>query len=84
MGEPDPLRVDIREKIAYLKGALNLDFTSVTHEDKIEAFLAFSSKTSEDGWMADTIHFDTQDELYKFLDNVELLIRIARAQQRGE
>jgi hypothetical protein len=46
--------------------------------------LVLPSNTSESGWMDDTLVFNTLEELVTFLDRVELLFRIARAQQRGE
>jgi hypothetical protein len=84
MGEPDPLRMAIREKIAFLEGALNLNVAIGTHEDKLEAYLGFLSNTSENGFMEESIQFETWEDMYEFLDKVELLIRISRAQQRGE
>ena len=46
--------------------------------------LLFLSMTSRSGWMDDSLLFDTLEELVIFLDRVELLFRIARAQQRGD
>jgi len=53
-------------------------------DTNIACRLVFPSRTSESGWMDDTLLFDTLEDLVTFLDRVELLFRIARAQQRGE
>jgi hypothetical protein len=46
--------------------------------------LMFPSLTSPTGWLDDSLEFATVDELVQLLKNVGLLVRIARAQQRGE
>jgi hypothetical protein len=84
------------QHLVFLEGALGLDMKPMRTEDEIvltetasmdaasACRLMFSSLTSPTGWLDDRLEFTTVDELVQFLKNVELLVRIARAQQRGE
>jgi hypothetical protein len=85
----------MEKHIAFLEDALGMKMTPMYKEDDltrsdmhgmevIASRLAFPSRTSESGWMDDTLLFDTLEDLVTFLHRVELLCRIARAQQRGE
>jgi hypothetical protein len=89
------LMIAIEKHTAFLEGALGIEMTPMFKEDDlilseipgmdiIACRLVFPSRTSESGWMDDSIPFKTLEELVTFLDHVELLVRIARAQQRGE
>lgn len=81
--------------IAFLEGALNVEMTIVFKEDDmivaevvggletVTCALAFTSNTEASGWMVDQIEFEGLKQLAAFLENVELLIRLARTQQRG-
>jgi hypothetical protein len=86
----------MEKHVAFLQGALNIEMTPVFKEDdvilsQIEGMdhpvacrLVFPSRTSASGWMDDSILFENLKDMVAFLDNVELLFRIARAQQRGD
>ena len=89
------LMVALENHTAFLEGAIGIDMTPMFKEDDvilseipgmdvIACRLVFPSRTSESGWMDDTLLFNTLEEAVTFLGNVELLFRIARAQQRGE
>jgi hypothetical protein len=90
------LMVAMERHNAFLEGAIGIEMTPMFREDdvilseiagldtNIACRLVFPSRTSESGWMEDSIPFNTLEELVTFLDHVELLVRIARAQQRGE
>jgi hypothetical protein len=90
------LMVAMEKHTAFLEGAIGIEMTPTFKEDdvvlseiagmdaNIACRLVFPSRTSESGWMDDSILFNTLEELVTFLDHVELLFRIARAQQRGE
>jgi hypothetical protein len=90
------LMLAVEKHIAFLEGAMGIEMTQVYREDdvilsdvagldpNIPCRLVFPSKTSASGWMDDSLLFATPEELRVFLDRVELLFRIARAQQRGE
>jgi|SRR4030095_1192396 hypothetical protein len=85
----------MEKHIAFLEDALGMKMTPMYKEEDltrsdihglevIASRLVFPSRTSESGWMDDTLLFDTLEDLVKFLHRVELLVCIARAQQRGE
>jgi hypothetical protein len=88
--------ITMEKHTAFLEGALGIEITPMFKEDDlilsevtgmdatISCRLVFPSRTSESGWMEDSILFNTLEELVTFLDHVELLFRVARAQQRGE
>ena len=87
--------VAMEKHIAFLEGAIGIEMTQLYKEDDltlseipgmdvIACRLVFPSRTSESGWMDDTLVFNTLEEIVTFLGQVELLFRIARAQQRGE
>jgi hypothetical protein len=89
------LLATMEEHIAFLEDALGMKMTPMYKEEDltrsdihgmevIPSQLVFPSRTSASGWMEDTLHFDTLEDLATFLHRVELLCRIARAQQRGE
>jgi hypothetical protein len=89
------LMVAVEKRIAFLEGAIGIEMTQLYREDDvtlseipgmdvIACHLVFPSRTAESGWMDDSLSFNTLEELVTFLDHVELLFRIARAQQRGE
>ena len=89
------LMVAIEKHTAFLEGAIGIEMTPMFKEDDvilseipgmdvIACRLVFPSRTSDSGWMDDSILFNTLEELVIFLDHVELLFRIARAQQRGD
>jgi hypothetical protein len=68
---------------AFLKGAIGIEMTPVLKEDdvilsdmagldtNIACCLGFPSRTSESGWMDDSLLFNTLEELVTFLDYVE-------------
>jgi hypothetical protein len=89
------LLATMEEHIAFLEDALGMKMTPMYKEDDltrsemhgmevIPSRLVFPSRTAESGWMDDTLLFDTLEDLVTFLHRVELVCRIARAQQRGE
>ena len=81
---------------AFLEGAIGIAMTPMFREDDlivseiagmdttIACRLVFPSRTSESGGMDDCILCNTLEELVTFLDHVERLFRIARAQQRDD
>ena len=89
------LIMKMENHVAFLEGALGINMTPVFEDDdlilsEIEGMnidracsLAFASSASESAWMDDRLVFNNITETVTFLDNVELLFRIARAQQRG-
>jgi hypothetical protein len=89
------LMAAMKKHIAFLEDALGIEMRPMYKEDDltrsemhsleiIPSRLVFPSRTSESGWMDDTLLFDTLEDLVTFLHRVELLVRTARAQQRGE
>ena len=90
------LMIAIEKCTAFLEGAIGIEMTPMFRNDDvifseivgmdadIPCRLVFPSRTVESGWMEDSIRFNTLENLVTFLDRVELLLRIARAQQRGE
>ena len=89
------LMIAMEKHIAFLEGALGIEMTSTFKEedlilaeipgmDVIACRLVFPSRASVSGWMDENIPFKTLEEVVTFLGHVELLFRIARAQQRGE
>jgi len=90
----DRLVAAMKKHMAFLEEALGMKMTpmykeeELTHSDLhglevIPSRLVFPSRTSASGWMEDTLLFDTLEDLVTFLHRVELLCRIAQAQQRG-
>ncbi len=83
----------LEKHVAFLEGAMGIEMSSVFKEDDIilaevmdsdvACRLVFASSASESGWMDDSILFKSLGDMVAFLENVELLFRIARAQQRG-
>ena len=91
----DRLIATMKKHIAFLEEALGIEMRPMYKEDDrtrsdthslevVASRLVFPSRTSASGWMDDTLLFDTLEDLVTFLHRVELLCRIARAQQRGE
>jgi hypothetical protein len=90
------LMVEMEKHTAFLEGAMGIEMTPAFKEDDvilsevtgmdptIACRLVFPSRTSESGWMEDSLRFNSIEELVTFLDHVERMFRIARAQQRGE
>jgi hypothetical protein len=88
--------VAMEKHTTFLEGAIGIAMTPMFREDDlivseiagmdttIACRLVFPSRTSESGWMDDRILFNTLEELVTFLDHVERLFRIARAQQRDD
>ena len=85
----------MKKHIAFLEEALGIAMRPMYKEDDltrsdihglevIASRLVFPSRTSASGWMDDTLLFDTLEDLVTFLHRVELLVRVARAQQHGE
>ena len=84
----------MEKHVAFLEGALGIEMSAVFKEDgiilseiidsDIACRLVFASSASESGWMDDSMLFENLQDMVAFLGNVELLFRIARAQQRGE
>ena len=85
----------LEKNSAFLEGALGLEMTPLFKEQdvahsKIEGGpteivacrLMFPSGTTESGYMADSIVFDNLEDMAAFVENVVLLFRIARSQQR--
>jgi hypothetical protein len=91
----DRLIAAMKKHMAFLEEALGIKMTPMYKEDEltrsdlhsleiIPSRLVFPSRTSASGWREDTLLFDTLEDLVTFLHRVELLCRIAQAQQRGE
>ena len=91
----DRLIATMQKHMAFLEEALGIEMRPMYKEDEltrsdmhdleiIPSRLVFPSRTSASGWMEDTLLFDTLEDLVTFLHRVELLCRIAQAQQRGE
>ncbi len=59
----------VEKHIAFLEGALGLEMTPLFNE-------------TDTGYMDDSIVFENLEAMAAFLENVVLLFRIARAQQR--
>jgi hypothetical protein len=90
------LLVATEKHIAFLEGAIRIEMMPMLREEdliiseiagmdaNLACRLVFPSRTSETGWMDDTLLFKTLEDLVTFLEHVELLCRIARAHQRGE
>ena len=84
----------MEKHVAFLEGAMGIEMSAVFKEDDIilseiidsdiACRLVFASSASESGWMDDSMLFENLQDMVAFLGNVELLFRIARAQQRGE
>jgi hypothetical protein len=86
----------LEKNCAFLEGALGLEMTPLFKEqdvarskieggptERVACRLMFPSPTTESGYMDDGIVFENLEEMAAFLENVVLLFRIARAQQRG-
>lgn len=85
----------VERTIAFLEGVLDIEMTLVFKEDdvivaemtgepeNVAVALAFASNLDESGWMREHLEFKGLEDMLEFLDRVELLIRIARIQQRG-
>ena len=91
----DRLIATMKKHMAFLEEALGIEMMPMYKEEEltrsdlhsleiIPSRLVFLSRTSASGWMEDTLLFDTLEDLVTFLHRVELLCRIAQAQQRGE
>jgi hypothetical protein len=85
----------VEKHIAFLEGALGLEMTPLFREEDttraqreggpteiVACRLMFVSPGTESGYMDDSIAFENLEEMAAFLENVVLLFRIARAQQR--
>jgi hypothetical protein len=85
----------VEKHTAFLEGALGLDMTPLFQESDVARAkmeggpteivacrLRFPSPTAESGYMNDSIVFENLEDMAAFLENIVLLFRIARAQQR--
>jgi hypothetical protein len=85
----------VEKHIAFLDGALGLELTPLFKEQDVARAqmergpteivacrLMFPSPGTESGYMDEGIVFENLEEMAAFLENVVLLFRIARAQQR--
>ena len=85
----------VEKHAAFLEGALGLDMTPLFKESDVARAkteggpteivacrLMFPSPAAASGYMDDSIVFENLEDMAAFLENVVLLFRIARAQQR--
>jgi len=86
---------EVEKHIAFLEGALGIEMTPLFREvditraqmeggptEIVACRLMFPAPDTESGYMDDGIVFENLEKMATFLENVVLLFRIARSQQR--